>query len=210
MEGAFDSGALGVGPDVPAMDFSEDGPDFRTMTGSDFIPVQNASRLKRKNHVNSAFKGDQDVVVEPEGRYRRNFVRKRSRQQLRPAEIPRAFFYFLEKFSPPQTGEFFESQKEEHFHFSKNSPGETGTSFCLKKSLNIAKMVEKRFELPTSTHDLSYEKIRLADCHKIPIFSDKSENPHARVTGVHKFLTLMPPLVLVDNHGADHQEMKPL
>lgn len=39
-----------------------------------------------------------------------------------------------------------------------------------KKSLNIAKMVEKRFELPTSTHDLSYEKIRLADCHKIPIF----------------------------------------
>ena len=33
-----------------------------------------------------------------------------------------------------------------------------------KKSLNIAKMVEKRFELPTSTHDLSYEKIRLADC----------------------------------------------
>ena len=48
-------------------------------------------------------------------------------------ENPRAFFYFLEKFSPPQTGEFFESQKEEHFHFSKNSPGETGTSFCLKK-----------------------------------------------------------------------------
>ena len=27
-----------------------------------------------------------------------------------------------------------------------------------KKSLNIAKMIEKRFELPTSTHDLSYEK----------------------------------------------------
>ena len=79
-----------------------------------------------------------------------------------------------------------------------------------KKSLNIAKMVEKRFELPTSTHDLSYEKIRLADCHKIPIFSDKSENPHARVTGVHKFLTFTPPSVLVDNHGADHQEMKPL
>ena len=44
-----------------------------------------------------------------------------------------AFFYFPEKFSPPQNGEFFESQKEEHFHFSKNSPGETGTSFCLKK-----------------------------------------------------------------------------
>ena len=42
-------------------------------------------------------------------------------------------FYFPEKFSPPQNGEFFESQKEEHFHFSKNSPGETGTSFCLKK-----------------------------------------------------------------------------
>ncbi len=42
------------------------------------------------------------------------------------------------------------------------------------------------------------------------IFSDKSENPHARVTGVHKFLTLTPPLVLVDNHGTDHQEMKPL
>ena len=42
---------------------------------------------------------------------------------------PRAFFYFLEKFSSPQNGEFFESQKEEHFHFSKNSPGETGTSF---------------------------------------------------------------------------------
>ena len=46
---------------------------------------------------------------------------------------PGPFFYFPEKFSPPQTGEFFESQKEEHFHFSKNSPGETGTSFCLKK-----------------------------------------------------------------------------
>ena len=42
------------------------------------------------------------------------------------------------------------------------------------------------------------------------IFSDKSENPHARVTGVHKFLTLTPPLVLVDNHGTDHQEMKSL
>ena len=42
------------------------------------------------------------------------------------------------------------------------------------------------------------------------IFSDKSENPHARVTEVHKFLTLTPPLVLVDNHGTDHQEMKPL
>lgn len=27
-----------------------------------------------------------------------------------------------------------------------------------KKSLNIAKTVEKRFELPTSTHDLPYEK----------------------------------------------------
>ena len=35
---------------------------------------------------------------------------------------PRPFFYFSEKFSPPQNGEFFESQKEEHFHFSKNSP----------------------------------------------------------------------------------------
>lgn len=44
-------------------------------------------------------------------------------------DYPGAFFYFLEKFSPPQNGEFFESQKEEHFHFSKNSPGETGTSF---------------------------------------------------------------------------------
>ncbi len=79
-----------------------------------------------------------------------------------------------------------------------------------KKSLNIAKMVEKRFELPTSTHDLSYEKIRLADCHKIPIFSDKSENPHARVTGVHKFLTFTPPSVPGDNREASHQEMKPL
>ena len=49
------------------------------------------------------------------------------------AIFPRPFFYFPEKFSPPQNGEFFESQKEEHFHFSKNSPGETGTSFCLKK-----------------------------------------------------------------------------
>ena len=39
--------------------------------------------------------------------------------------FPGPFFYFPEKFSPPQTGEFFESQKEEHFHFSKNSPGET-------------------------------------------------------------------------------------
>ena len=37
-------------------------------------------------------------------------------------EKGRAFFYFLQKFSPPQNGEFFESQKEEHFHFSKNSP----------------------------------------------------------------------------------------
>ena len=53
----------------------------------------------------------------------------------------RPFFYFSEKFSPPQNGEFFESQKDEHFHFSKNSPGETETLFCLKKSLNIAKMV---------------------------------------------------------------------
>ena len=79
-----------------------------------------------------------------------------------------------------------------------------------KKSLNIAKMVEKRFELPVSTHDLSYEQIRLADCHKIPIFSDKSENPHARVTGVHKFLTFTPPSVPVDNREASHQEMKPL
>ena len=41
------------------------------------------------------------------------------------AIFPRPFFYFPEKFSPPQNGEFFESQKEEHFHFSKNSPGET-------------------------------------------------------------------------------------
>ena len=49
------------------------------------------------------------------------------------SEPPPPFFYFPEKFSPPQNGEFFESQKEEHFHFSKNSPGETGTSFCLKK-----------------------------------------------------------------------------
>ena len=68
----------------------------------------------------------------------------------------------------------------------------------------------QRFELPVSTHDLAYEKIRLADCHKTLIFSDKSENPHARVTGVHKFLTLTPLLVLVDNHGTDHQEMKSL
>ena len=79
-----------------------------------------------------------------------------------------------------------------------------------KKSLNIAKMVEKRFELPVSTHDLAYEKIRLADCHKTLIFSDKSENPHARVTGVHKFLTFTPPSVPVDNREANHQEMKPL
>ena len=86
----------------------------------------------------------------------------------------------------------------------------TGPKGQFKIPYTLQKMVEKRFELPTSTHDLSYEKIRLADCHKVPIFSDKSENPHARVTGVHKFLTLMPPLVLVDNHGADHQEMKPL
>ena len=127
--------------------------------------------------------------------------------------FPRPFFYFSEKFSPPQNGEFFESQKDEHFHFSKNSPGETETLFCLKKSLNIAKMVEKRFELPTSTHDLSYEKVRPVGCHRILLpdfFSDKGENLHARVTGVHKFLTLTPPLVLVDNREASHQEMKPL
>ena len=62
--------------------------------------------------------------------------KRKSRPEVRSAENfqnGRAFFYFLEKFSPPQNGEFFESQKEEHFHFSKNSPGETGTSFCLKK-----------------------------------------------------------------------------
>ena len=128
-------------------------------------------------------------------------------------EYARPFFYFSEKFSPPQNGEFFESQKDEHFHFSKNSPGETETLFCLKKSLNIAKMVEKRFELPTSTHDLSYEKVRPVGCRRILLpdfFSDKGENLHARVTGVHKFLTLTPPLVLVDNREASHQEMKPL
>ena len=62
-----------------------------------------------------------------------------------------------------------------------------------KKSLNIAKMVEKRFELPVSTHDLAYEKNQTGRLPKIPIFSDKSENPHARVTGVHKFLTFTPP-----------------
>ena len=33
-----------------------------------------------------------------------------------------AFFYFPEKFSPPQNGEFFESQKGGNFIFSKNSP----------------------------------------------------------------------------------------
>ena len=79
-----------------------------------------------------------------------------------------------------------------------------------KKSLNIAKMVEKRFELPVSTHDLAYEKNQTGRLPKIPIFSDKSENPHARVTGVHKFLTFTPPSVPVDNREASHQEMKPL
>ena len=62
--------------------------------------------------------------------------KRKNRPEDRSAEnfeIGGPFFYFPEKFSPPQTGEFFESQKEEHFHFSKNSPGETGTSFCLKK-----------------------------------------------------------------------------
>lgn len=62
--------------------------------------------------------------------------KRKNRPEDRSAENfenGRPFFYFPEKFSPPQTGEFFESQKEEHFHFSKNSPGETGTSFCLKK-----------------------------------------------------------------------------
>ena len=62
--------------------------------------------------------------------------KRKNRPEVRSAENQengRPFFYFSEKFSPPQTGEFFESQKEEHFHFSKNSPGETGTSFCLKK-----------------------------------------------------------------------------
>ena len=62
--------------------------------------------------------------------------KRKNRPEDRSAENQengRPFFYFPEKFSPPQTGEFFESQKEEHFHFSKNSPGETGTSFCLKK-----------------------------------------------------------------------------
>ena len=71
-------------------------------------------------------------------------------------------------------------------------------------------MVEKRFELPVSTHDLAYEKNQTGRLPKIPIFSDKSENPHARVTGVHKFLTFTPPSVPVDNREASHQEMKPL
>ena len=44
-----------------------------------------------------------------------------------------------------------------------------------KKSLNIAKMVEKRFELPVSTHDLAYEKIRLADCLKSLFFLTRAK-----------------------------------
>ena len=62
--------------------------------------------------------------------------KRKNRPEDRSAENRKnggPFFYFPEKFSPSQNGEFFESQKEEHFHFSKNSPGETGTSFCLKK-----------------------------------------------------------------------------
>ena len=47
---------------------------------------------------------------------------RQARQYFIEVEKRRPFFYFPEKFSPPQTGEFFESQKEEHFHFSKNSP----------------------------------------------------------------------------------------
>ena len=46
-----------------------------------------------------------------------------------------------------------------------------------KKSLNIAKMVEKRFELPVSTHDLAYEKIRLADCLKSLFFLTRAKIP---------------------------------
>ena len=38
-------------------------------------------------------------------------------------EIPGAFFYFLEKFSPPQTGEFFESQKEEQIQLLEKFSG---------------------------------------------------------------------------------------
>ena len=79
-----------------------------------------------------------------------------------------------------------------------------------KKSLNIAKMVEKRFELPVSTHDLAYEKIRLADCHKTLIFSDKSENLRAHITGLSKFLLLTRRSFPGGIREADHQEMKPL
>ena len=60
-------------------------------------------------------------------------IKGRASRRVFPSKNAGPFFYFPEKFSPPQTGEFFESQKDEHFHFSKNSPGETGTLFCLKK-----------------------------------------------------------------------------
>ena len=120
-------------------------------------------------------------------------------------------FLFFRKILSTSKRRIFQIPQDELFSLSRKILREKlELHSASKKSLNIAKMVEKRFELPTSTHDLSYEKIRLADCHKIPIFSDKSENPHARVTGVHKFLTFTPPSVPVDNREASHQEMKPL
>lgn len=70
-----------------------------------------------------------DTPAKYQRKYPRTMIFSRGQYHYNPGP----FFYFPEKFSPPQTGEFFESQKEEHFHFSKNSPGETGTSFCLKK-----------------------------------------------------------------------------
>ena len=96
-----------------------------------------------------------------------------------PAHVPAAMFWanFLDHFFIFQKNSLhlkmanFSSLKRRSIFTSRKILREKlephSTS---KKSLNIAKMVEKRFELPTSTHDLSYEKIRLADCHKIPIF----------------------------------------
>ena len=60
------------------------------------------------------------AVVDQQGDAELRAVLQLEAEPLRRNRGP--FFYFPEKFSPPQNGEFFESQKEEHFHFSKNSP----------------------------------------------------------------------------------------
>ena len=120
------------------------------------------------------------------------------------------FFIFQKNSLNLKTANFSNPSRWAIFTISKNSPGETGTSFCLKKEFEHRENGRKEIR----TSDLySWPVIRKNQTGRLSsplFFSDKSENPHARVTGVHKFLTLTPPLVLVDNREASHQEMKPL